>query len=385
MPDSDGLELSIVMPCLDEAETLERCVRKAQASLERLGLRGEVVVADNGSRDGSQELARRLGARVVEVPEKGYGSALRGGIEASRGRWVLMGDADDSYDFSALDGFVERLRAGDELVMGNRFRGGIRPGAMPPLHRYLGNPVLTGIGRLLFRSPAGDFHCGLRGFTRAAYDRLGLQTTGMEFASEMVIAATLAGLRIGEVPIVLHRDGRSRPPHLRSWRDGWRHLRFMLMYSPDWLFLYPGLLLLAGGLLLGARLAAGPLAVAGVVLDIHSLLVCGCLAIFGHQLVSLAVFTKLFAVREGFLPEDAWGRLAAQAGLERLLLAGAALALAGAALLGSAVLGWGRLGFGPLDPRATMREAIPAVVLLVLGLQTASSSFVFGLLRLRRR
>ncbi len=385
MAEEPELDLSIVMPCLNEAETLERCVRKAQASLERLGLSGEVVVADNGSSDGSQELARRLGARVVDVAEKGYGSALRGGIEAARGRWVVMGDADDSYDFSALEGFVLRLRAGDELVMGNRFKGGIRPGAMPPLHRFLGNPVLTGIGRLLFRSPAGDFHCGLRAFSRAAYDRLGLQTTGMEFASEMVIAATLKGLRVGEVPIVLHKDGRSRPPHLRSWRDGWRHLRFMLMYSPDWLLLYPGLLLLAAGLLLGARLTAGPLTLGGVVLDIHTLLVAGCLAVFGHQLVSLALFAKLFAAREGFLPGDAWQRVAARAGLERLLVLGALLALAGAALLGAAVLGWSRAGFGPLDPRRTMREAVPAVTLLLLGLQTASASFVLGLLGLRRR
>lgn len=373
------------MPCLNEAETLAACIGKAQRSLERLGLSGEVVVADNGSSDGSQALARELGARVVDVADKGYGSALRGGIEAARGRYVIMGDADDSYDFAALDGLVEKLRGGCDLVMGNRFKGGIRPGAMPALHRYLGNPVLTGIGRLFFRSPSGDFHCGLRGFSRAAYERLELQTTGMEFASEMVIAATLRGLRIAEVPIVLHKDGRSRPPHLRSWRDGWRHLRFMLLYSPNWLFLYPGLLLLGFGLVLGGRLAAGPLEVRGAVLDVHSLLVSGFLVILGYQAVTFSIFTRLFAVREGFLPEDRWGRLAGVVGLERGLLAGALMSVLGLGLLVTAVLGWSSARFGQLDPRVTMRQVIPAVVLSILGLQTVFSSFLFSLLGLRKR
>jgi len=373
------------MPCLNEAETLETCVRKAQAAFERLGLAGEVVVADNGSSDGSQALARGLGARVVEATEKGYGSALRSGIEAAHGRYVIMGDADDSYDFSALDGFVERLREGYDLVMGNRFKGGIRPGAMPALHRYLGNPVLTGIGRLFFGSPAGDFHCGLRGFSREAYERMQLQTTGMEFASEMVIAATLKRLRIAEVPIVLHKDGRSRPPHLRSWRDGWRHLRFMLLYSPNWLFLYPGLLLLGLGLLLGGRLAVGPLEVHGAVLDVHSLLVSGFLVILGYQAVTFSVFTRLFAAREGFLPEDRWGRLTGVVGLERGLLAGATMSALGLVLLVTAVLGWSSASFGQLDPHVTMRQVIPAVVLSTVGLQTVFSSFLFSLLGLRKR
>ncbi len=379
------LELTIVMPCLDEAETLATCVRKARAFLERAGIAGEVVVADNGSRDGSQAIARAEGARVVDVVEKGYGSALRGGIEAAQGRFVIMGDADDSYDFASLDGFVARLRAGDDLVMGNRFKGGIRPGAMPPLHRYLGNPVLTAIGRLFFRSPAGDFHCGLRGFSRDAFARMQLQTTGMEFASEMVVAATLKGMRVSEVPIVLHKDGRSRPPHLRSWRDGWRHLRFMLLYSPDWLFLYPGLALFLAGLALGVRLAAGPWPVGGAVLDIHTLLVSGFFVILGYEIVLFSIFTKLFAVREGFLPDDRLARAAGAVGLERGVLLGLAATLAGGALLVDAVLGWQSVRFGGLDPRVTMRQVIPAIVVMVLGLQTVFSSFLFSLFTLRKR
>ncbi len=238
-------ELTILMPCLNEAETLATCIDKAMLFLKRSGVSGEVLIADNGSSDGSPEIAGRHGARVVQVKEKGYGAALLGGIQAARGTYVIMADADDSYDFAHLDGFVAKLRQGCELVMGNRFLGGIKPGAMPPLHRYLGNPVLTGIGRLFFKSPSGDFHCGLRGFSKQAIDRLELQTTGMEFASEMVVKATLHGLRIAEVPTTLSPDGRSRPPHLRSWRDGWRHLRFLLIFSPRWLFLYPGLCMIS--------------------------------------------------------------------------------------------------------------------------------------------
>ncbi len=373
------------MPCLNEAETLASCIRKAQGSLERLGIAGEVVVADNGSSDGSQAIARALGARVVDVAEKGYGSALRAGIEAARGRYVIMGDADDSYDFAALDGFVAKLRGGSELVMGNRFKGGIRPGAMPALHRYLGNPVLTAIGRLLFRSPAGDFHCGLRAFSREAYAHMQLQTTGMEFASEMIVAATLKGLRIDEVPIVLYKDGRSRRPHLRSWRDGWRHLRFMLLYSPDWLFLYPGLSLSAVGLALGGRLTAGPVLVGHAVLDIHTLLVSGFLVILGYEIVLFGILTKLFAVREGFLPDDRLARAASAVGLERGAIGGAAASAAGLALLLWAVAHWSSARFGDLDPRVTMRQVIPAIVVMVLGLQTVFSSFLFSLFSLRKR
>lgn len=383
---SNELELSVVMPCLNEAETLATCIRKARACLDRLGVAGEVVVADNGSSDGSQEIAAREGARVVPVAEKGYGSALRGGIAAARGRYVIMGDADDSYDFSSLDPFLDRLRAGDELVMGNRFRGGIRPGAMPLLHRYLGNPVLTAIGRLFFHCPAGDFHCGLRGFSKAAHDRLGLQTTGMEFASEMVISATLRGLRVSEVPTILSKDGRSRPPHLRTWRDGWRHLRFMLLYSPQWLFLIPGLLLFVGGLAPGLWLLAGPQRLGGVEFDIHTLLVAGFAALLGFQVVVFGLFTRIFATVEGFLPEPpGFRRLFRLFSLERGLAAGALATLAGLGLWLLAATAWREAGFGPLAPRQTMRQVIPAAVLTVIGVETVFASFFFSTLGLARR
>ncbi len=373
------------MPCLDEAETLAACIGKAREGLARLGTSGEVVVADNGSTDGSPEIAAAAGARVVRVAEKGYGSALRAGIAAARGKYVVMGDADDSYDFSDLAPFVERLRAGADLVMGNRFLGGIRPRAMPFKHRYLGNPVLTGLGRLFFGAPVGDFHCGLRAFRRDAVLAMDLRTTGMEFASEMVIKATLKGMKLAEVPTVLHRDGRSRPPHLRSWRDGWRHLRFMLLFSPRWLFLYPGLALLALGLALGLWILPGPRRVAGLELDIHTLLVCGFLVLLGHLLVVFAVFTKAYAVTEGIHPPDESLRgVLAAVNLERGLVAGGLVALAGFGLLVLAVLGWRRAGFGSLDPRTTMRELIPAVVLLVLGVQTAFASFFLGVLTIKR-
>ena len=259
-----SVELTIVMPCLNEAETLEKCIVKARSFLERSGISGEVVIGDNGSTDGSIGIARRCGARVVDIPIRGYGAALNGAIIASRGKYCVMGDSDDSYDFSNLDLFVKELRAGADLVMGNRFLGGIEPGAMPWKNRYIGNPVLSGVGRFLFRAPAKDFHCGLRAFSRDAFLRMDLRTTGMEFASEMVIKATLMGMKIVEVPTTLSPDGRSRPPHLRPYRDGWRHLRFMLLFSPDWLFLYPGLVLMFAGLLLGAKLLASPVYINGV-------------------------------------------------------------------------------------------------------------------------
>ena len=378
------MKLSVVMPCLNEAETLAVCVDKARKGIAAAGIPGEILVADNGSTDGSQEIARAHGARVVDVTAKGYGNALRGGIAAATGEWIVMGDADDSYDFSDLAPFVEKLKGGADLVMGNRFLGGIRPGAMPLKHRYLGNPVLTGIGRLFFHAPVGDFHCGLRAFRKDSYEAMDLRTTGMEFASEMVIKATLKGMALAEVPTVLYKDGRSRPPHLRSWRDGWRHLRFMLLFSPRWLFLYPGLALLALGLALGLWLVPGPRHVAGLELDIHTLLVGGFLVLLGHLLVVFAVFTKAFAVNEGFHPPDpAFEKALAAVNLERGLVAGALIALGGLVLLGAAVLGWRRAGFGSLDPRTTMRELIPAVVLLVLGLQTAFASFFLSILGIR--
>ena len=379
------VEVSIVMPCLNEAETLELCIRKAQQAIARHGLRAEIILADNGSTDGSQQLAQSLGARVVAVKEKGYGSALRGGVEAARGRYIVMGDSDDSYDFSSIYPFIEKLRAGHDLVMGNRFQGGIFPGAMPWKHRWIGNPVLTGIGRLFFHCPAGDFHCGLRAFSKAAYQRMELQTTGMEFASEMVIKSTLKGLSIAEVPTVLHKDGRSRPPHLRSWRDGWRHLRFMLLFSPRWMFLWPGAVCFVLGLLASACLMHGPLSIGGVGFDIHSLLVAGFLSLIGYQLLVFGLFTKMYAVTEGFHPPHRLLGKDPHVHLERGVLAGIAVGTAGLALLGYAVFDWRQTGLGALDPRVSMRQVIPAVVLMMIGLQTVFASFFLSIITLRRR
>jgi glycosyltransferase involved in cell wall biosynthesis len=379
------LELSVVMPCLNEAETLATCIRKAQRSLDDLGINGEVVVADNGSTDGSQSIAAELGARVVPVEAKGYGSALRGGIAAARGKYVVMGDADDSYDFANLEPFVTKLRDGYELVMGNRFKGGIEADAMPFLHKYLGNPVLTATGRLFFRSPCSDFHCGLRAFRKSSIESLNLRTTGMEFASEMVVKATLHNLKIAEVPTKLSPDGRSRKPHLRSWRDGWRHLRFMLLYSPRWLFLYPGLLLMILGSVVGARLLWGPVNVWGVTFDVHTLLYAAMAIVIGFQTVVFAVFTKVFATTQGLLPEDPrlnW--LFRYVKLETGLTLGFALLFAGFAMSVYALSSWRAHLYGPLDPTQTLRLVIPAATLIMLGLQTVLSSFFLSILGLKR-
>jgi glycosyltransferase involved in cell wall biosynthesis len=379
-------ELSIVMPCLDEAETIGACIAKARRFLAASGIDGEIVVADNGSTDGSQTIAEREGARVVAVAERGYGGALQGGVAAARGRFIVMGDADDSYDFSAIAGFVEKLRAGADVVMGNRFAGGVEPGAMPPLHRWLGNPVLSGIGRLFFRSPVRDFHCGLRGFSKAAYERMGLRTTGMEFASEMVVKAALLGMRVEEVPIVLHRDGRSRPPHLRSWRDGWRHLRFLLLYSPRWLFLYPGLLLMLAGAAVAGWLLPGPRTIGRVTLDVQTLLYAGMAVLIGFQAVLFAVFTKVFAINSGLLPEDRKLKAALRnVTLEAGLIAGALLFLFGIAGSLYAVGIWGEARFGALDPSQTLRAIIPAVICLTLGCEIILSSFFLSVLGMQRR
>jgi len=369
------------MPCLNEAETLAKCIRHAQSAIANGGLSAEIIVADNGSSDGSQQIARDLGARVVDVSRKGYGSALIGGIDAAQGRFIVMGDADDSYDFEAIGPLIDKLREGYELVVGNRFMGGIQPGAMPWSHRWVGNPVLTFISRVFFHAPVGDTHCGLRAFKKDAYEKMRLRATGMEFASEMVIKAALKGMRITEVPVVLRPDGRSRPPHLRTWRDGWRHLRFMLLFSPRWLFLYPGLALFAVGVVLSALLLAGPLHVAGVRLDIHTLLVAGFLALIGYQLVLFAVFTKIFAVRMGFHPpHPVLERLFKFITLEVGLLAGALMVLAGIVGLVLAVASWQAVGFGNLNPSLTMREVIPAVLLLAIGTQTVFASFFISIL-----
>ena len=379
------LDLSIVMPCLDEAETLATCIEKAQRFLSESGVTGEIIIADNGSSDGSREIAHSAGARVVVVPLRGYGAALRGGIEAARGRFVIMGDADDSYDFLALQPFVDALEAGADLVMGNRFRGGIEPGAMPWLHRYVGNPALTALGRLFFRGGVGDFHCGLRAFRREAFDRMRMRSTGMEFASEMVIKSILIGLTIAEVPIILHPDGRSRPPHLRTWRDGWRHLRFMLLFSPLWLFLMPGVLFLCLGM-------AGFLATFGessrigsVEFDIHTLFASGLLGLLGYQLIVFALFTKTFAVTEGYHPRPSYfDWIYEYLRLELGLILGGLMSLVGAAFVARAILGWYEADFGGLDPRVTMRQIIPGGLLLVLGLQTIYSSFFLSILGLER-
>lgn len=385
--EQDELELSVVMPCLNEAETLAVCIEKAQRSMREHSIAGEIIIADNGSTDGSQEIATRMGARVVNVEAKGYGNALMGGIAAARGKYIIMGDADDSYDFSNLYPFVEKLREGHDLVMGNRFKGGIKPGAMPPLHRYLGNPVLTGIARLLFwNPPCGDFHCGLRGFSKAAAMEMDLRTTGMEFASEMVVKATLRRMRMTEVPTTLSPDGRSRPPHLRSWRDGWRHLRFLLLYSPRWLFLYPGAVLMILGLVIGGWLSVSPRVVEGVTLDVHTLLYAALAVIVGFQSVVFAVFTKVFAVSEGLLPEDArLNKVFRYITLETGLIVGILLLLAG--LVGSiyAFMFWESRAFGPLDPSRTLRLVIPSVTAITLGFQIVLSSFFLSVLGLRRR
>ncbi len=382
----DAMELSVVMPCLNEAATVGACVKKAMDALERHGMRGEVIIADNGSTDGSQQIARDLGARVVPVEKRGYGSALQGGIAAARGEFVLMGDADDTYDFSQLNEFVAKLREGYDLVMGNRFRGKIMPGAMPPLHRYLGNPVLTGLGRLFFKSDVGDFHCGLRAFRKDAIDRLELRTMGMEFATEMVVKATAFGLRVTEIPTTLAPDRRDRAPHLRTWRDGWRHLRFLLLYSPRWLFLYPGIALFGLGIALSVALLPGPIRIGYVVFDIHTLLFAAMAILIGFQSVLFATFTKIFAISEGLLPEDPrLNRLFRYLTLEVGLIAGVILILAGA---GAWVLGleyWRIRGFGALDPEKTLRIVIPGVVCFTLGFQAVLSSFFLSVLGMSRR
>ncbi len=378
-------EVSVVMPCLNEAETLAACIAKAQRAFREHGIRGEVVIADNGSIDGSQAIAEGLGARVVTVEAKGYGSALRGGIAAAKAAYIVMGDADDSYDFSHVPRFLEKLRAGNDLVMGNRFKGGIAPNAMPPLHKYLGNPVLTQIGRVFFSAPCGDFHCGLRGFSKAAYEQMQLHTTGMEFATEMVVKATLLGMRISEVPTTLSVDGRSRPPHLRTWRDGWRHLRFMLLYSPRWLFLYPGLMLMLGGALLGLWLLAGPQSLGRVALDVDTMIYAAMAILAGFQAVAFATFTKIFAISEGLLPEDPrLNRLFRFINLEVGLVIGGLLMALGLAATVIAVLVWKQHNFGSLDPQQMLRIVIPAALSLTLGFEVVLCSFFLSVLGLRR-
>ncbi len=372
------MELTVLMPCLNEAETLEICIRKAKGFLARAAIDGEVLIADNGSTDGSQQIAVAAGARVVDVAEKGYGSALMGGIAAAHGRYIIQGDADDSYDFSRLDRMVDKLRGGDDLVMGNRFLGGIEKGAMPPLHRYLGNPVLSFIGRLFFRVAARDFHCGLRGYSRDAIRRLNLNTPGMEFASEMVVKAALADYKISEVPTTLQPDGRSRPPHLRSWRDGWRHLRFLLLFSPRWLFLYPGIALFLFCSMAVVALEFQQISLGSLVFDVHTMLYAGAGAIIGTQMCLFALLVRVFGAALGaFGPPSAMlKRFLGWFNLERgLLLSGATIAT-GLALAVMSVFAWKSSHFEALNPSEVMRLAIPAASLMVVGMEILMASFL---------
>jgi glycosyltransferase involved in cell wall biosynthesis len=380
----DHLELTILMPCLNEAETLAICIDKARAFLDRARISGEILIADNGSTDGSQAIAAAHGARVTAVAQKGYGAALLGGIASARGRFIIMGDADDSYDFAALEAFVERLRGGADLVMGNRFQGGIAAGAMPPLHRYLGNPVLSFIGRLFFRIKAGDFHCGLRGFNADSIRNLRLQTTGMEFASEMVVRGALAGLRIEEVPTTLRPDGRSRPPHLRTWRDGWRHLKFLLMYNPRWLFFIPGLTLFGLGLMLTALLFFGPLRLNSTMeLDLNTFFAACFMIVTGTQLVSFGVLSRVYAHITGVLPDTPGSNwLMRSISTDRLALNAGICLLGGVMFFGYATMSWARLDFGPLDNSELPRIVVLGLTLIVIGLQTFFSAFLLGVLEI---
>lgn len=378
-------ELTILMPCLNEAETLAICVRKARGFLERAGVSGEVLIADNGSTDGSQELARRAGARVVDVPARGYGAALLGGIAAARGRFIIMGDADDSYDFERLDAFVERLRAGDELVMGNRFQGGIAKGAMPFLHRWLGNPVLSFMGRLFFDIPIGDFHCGLRGFSKEAIDRLGLRAPGMEFASEMVVKASLNGLRMSEAPTTLSPDGRSRAPHLKTWRDGWRHLRFLLLHSPRWLFFYPGLILMVLGVFVAGVLAPGAVRVTPTLeLDFHTLIAACFAVIVGSQLLMFGFVARRYAMMEGFLPsKHTLHGLLEGLTLERILQSAGVLLAIGIGGVIWSLWFWASLGFGAIEYPLVLRVLVIALSAVVVAVQMAASAFLVSVFSLR--
>lgn len=380
-----NIELSIVMPCLNEAETLAVCINKAQSFFERENISGEVIIADNGSTDGSQKIATDLNARMVNVPQKGYGSALRGGIEAANGKYVIMGDADDSYDFSNLMPYVIKLREGYDLVMGNRFKGGIKKGAMPFLHKYLGNPVLSFIGRLFFKSKIGDFHCGLRGFSKEAYYKMELKTTGMEFASEMIVKSSLKDLKITEVNTILSPDGRSRPPHLNTWRDGWRHLRFLVLYSPNWLFLIPGLLLFIFGIITSSFLLFGTVSIGSVNFGVHTLLFTSGFILIGFQFILFYGLTKVFTVENELLPKsNKYDKLFKLINLEKGLIVGAILVIIGIILSFSAYFDWQAINFGDIENTSTLRSVIPAITLMLLGVQVILFSLFFSILGLKK-
>lgn len=374
-----NIELSIIMPCLNEAETIGRCIEKAKHWLEKTGVNGEIVIGDNGSTDGSREIAISHGARVVAISQRGYGAALYGATMSAQGQYIIMGDSDDSYDFSDLSPFLEKLREGYDLVMGNRFKGGIQPGAMPWKNRLIGNPLLTGIGQLLFGCPVGDFHCGLRGFSKVAFLRMDLHTTGMEYASEIVIKATLLGMKIAEVPTTLSKDGRSRSPHLRPWRDGWRHLRFMLLFSPRWLFIYPGLVISALGLALFFLLLQGPVQISGVYLDIHTMVFAGVMTMVGYMLLLFGLIARIIGINQDLLPpKQALDYLRGKPILETGSLLGGILIMTGLFYGVTAITEWGSAHFGSLDPTVMMRTVLLSAMTMMFGFITLIFSIIFG-------
>jgi len=377
-------EFSIVMPCLNESETLAICIEKANLFFETNAINGEVIIADNGSSDGSQEIAISYGAKVISIANKGYGNALKGGIENASGKYIIMGDADDSYDFSNLSPFIEKLREGADLVIGNRFKGGIKKGAMPFLHKYLGNPVLSFLGRLFFKSSIGDFHCGLRGFSKEAYLKMNLATSGMEFASEMIVKSHLLNLKIVEVPTILYKDGRSRKPHLNTWSDGWRHLRFLLLYSPKWLFLFPGIIMMAFGFVFSALLIISPIQISTVTFDVHTLLYATSILLIGFQFVVFYGFTKVFAVTQNLLPKsNRYNSLFKYINLEKGLILGFITTLIGVVLSIYGLSLWSKNNYGALEVRTTLRIIIPAVTTIIIGVQIILFSFFFSILGLK--
>ena len=381
---SESIELTILMPCLNEAETLEICIQKANRFLEEHKVSGEILIADNGSTDGSQKIAESNGARVVNVLEKGYGSALIGGCNAALGKYVIMGDADDSYDFMNLMPFLTKLREGYDLVMGNRFQGGIAKGAMPPLHKYLGNPILSFVGRIFYSSQVRDFHCGLRGYNTQAMQSLNLRTTGMEYASEMVVQATLHKYKMIEVPTTLSPDGRTRTPHLRSWSDGWRHLKFLFMHSPNWLFLYPGVICSLIGLVMTTLLLFGPITVIDVTFDIHTMLYSSALLIIGVNTVLFSLYTKAYAIHSKFIPVNHSIKYMEKITIEKGILSGVLLFLLGIIVTILAFVYWQQKSFGGLDPQKVMRITIPALTLMVTGIQIIYGSFFLGILNIKQ-
>jgi len=377
-------EFSIVMPCLNESETLAICIEKANEFFKTNTINGEVIIADNGSSDGSQEIALNHGAKVISIANKGYGNALKGGIENASGKYIIMGDADDSYDFSNLTPFIEKLRDGADLVIGNRFKGGIKKGAMPFLHKYLGNPVLSYLGRLFFNSSIGDFHCGLRGFSKKAYLKMNLATSGMEFASEMIVKSNLLNLKIVEVPTILYKDGRSRKPHLNTWSDGWRHLRFLLLYSPKWLFLIPGIIMMVLGFVFSLLLIISPIQILTVTFDVHTLLYATSLLLIGFQFVVFYGFTKVFAVTQNLLPKSSrYNLLFKYINLEKGLILGFITTLIGIILSIYGLSLWSKNNYGVLEVQTTLRIIIPAVTTIIIGVQIILFSFFFSILGLK--